>query len=311
MKVVITGGAGFIGANLCRRLVERGDDVAVVDDLSTGTLRNLDGLDVTIHEGSILDAAVLDRACANAGAIVHLAARGSVSLSVEDPMASHERNVTGTAEVLEAARRAGGLHTIVASSSSVYGSNPEMPRHEGLVPMPVSPYAATKLATESYALAWAAAYELPVLAFRFFNVYGPLQSADHAYAAVVPAFIDAAVSGRPLKVHGDGTQTRDFTYVGTVCDVLATALAHHVTHDGPVNLAFGTRVSLFELIALLEGVLGHPVEWERRPPRPGDVRESQASTHRMDQLFRDVDPVTLEKGLVETVRWHRARQQDG
>jgi UDP-glucose 4-epimerase len=307
VRIVVTGGAGFIGANLCRRLVDDGAEVVVVDDLSTGAQANLAGLGVTLHLGSILDPSLLDVACARADAVVHLAARGSVPLSVEDPLASHERNVTGTAQVLEAARRAGGLHTIVASSSSVYGSNPHMPRHEGLVPMPVSPYAATKLATESYALAWSEVYGLPVLAFRFFNVYGPLQSPDHAYAAVIPAFVDAAVAGRPLPMHGDGTQTRDFTYVRTVCDVLTTALTGAVTHEGPVNLAFGTRVSLLELVDELEQLIGHPVAREELPVRAGDVRESQASTERLRSLFGSVVPVPLAVGLDETLRWHRGR----
>lgn len=305
MRVVITGGAGFIGANLCRRLVTDAHELVVVDDLSTGDLGNLDGIDVKLHHGSILDEALLDEACTGAAAVVHLAARGSVPLSVEDPMASHERNTTGTARVLEAARRAGGAHTIVASSSSIYGSNPTMPRSEDLVPMPVSPYAATKLATESYALAWAAVYDLPVLAFRFFNVFGPLQSPDHPYAAVVPSFVEAALAGRPVTVHGDGHQTRDFTFVGTVCDVIADALARRVTHAGPVNLAFGSRVSLLELVAELEAVLGTLVGRDHLAPRAGDVRESQSDTARLRSLFPDAAPVELRAGLEATVDWFR------
>lgn len=307
MRVVITGGAGFIGANLAQRLVLDGTDVVVVDDLSSGSRQNLEGVHVSLVEGSILDPELLEEACAGADAVVHLAARGSVPLSVEDPMASHERNATGTALVLEAARRAGGAHVIVASSSSIYGSNPHMPRHEGLVPMPVSPYAATKLATESYALAWAAVYDLPVLAFRFFNVFGPLQSPDHAYAAVVPSFVADALAGRPATVHGDGAQTRDFTYVGTVCDTIADALARTVTHEGPVNLAFGTCVSLLELLAELEAVVGHPVERDHVAPRAGDVRESQADPTRLRSLFPDATPVALHRGLEATVAWFKTR----
>ena len=215
MRVAVTGGAGFIGANLCRRLLATDgvDSVAVLDDLSNGLRSNLDGLDVSFVEGTILDDAALDTAFAGADAVVHLAALGSVPRSVANPVASHAANATGTLMVLEAARRHGDLHTIVSSSSSVYGSNPTLPKHEGLATRPISPYGASKLAAEGYTLAWGATYGLPVLAFRFFNVFGPLQAAGHVYAAVIPAFVDAALAGQPVTVHGDGTQSRDFTYV--------------------------------------------------------------------------------------------------
>jgi UDP-glucose 4-epimerase len=195
LKVVVTGGAGFIGGNVVRALQAAAavDGVVVVDDLSTGVAGNLDG-DVDLRFGSILDRGLLDDACGGAGAIVHLAARPSVQRSVEDPVATHEANASGTL----AARRAGGCHVIVASSSSVYGGGPTLPRHERLAPQPLSPYAASKLAAESYALAYGATYGLPVLAFRLFNVFGPLQLAGHAYAAVIPAFASAALAGRPL-----------------------------------------------------------------------------------------------------------------
>ena len=242
MKVVVTGGAGFIGANLCRLLVGTPgvDEVVALDDLSTGFRSNLDGVPVELVEGTILDPDTVDRVLDGAGSVIHLGARGSVPRSVADPTASHDANATGTVGVLEGARRAGGVHVVVASSSSVYGANPTLPKQEDLVCRPVSPYAASKLATESYTLAWQHTYGLPTLAFRFFNVFGPLQPAGHAYAAVVPAFVSAAMEGRPLPVHGDGTQSRDFTYVDTVCTVLADAALRQVTDPQPVNLAFGT-----------------------------------------------------------------------
>ena len=259
MRVVVTGGAGFIGANLCRTLIGQDfvDHVVALDDLSTGSRQNLAGSPaVELTEGSILDVDDLDRVMAGAQAVVHLAARPSVSRSLADPMATHEVNGTGTMMVLEAARRHGTPHVIVASSSSVYGANPALPKREDMVPMPVSPYAASKVAAESYALSYERSFGLPVLAFRFFNVFGPLQPAGHAYAAVVPTFISCALAGTPLPVHGDGTQTRDFTFVDTVVSVLTDAVRRRVTDPEPVNLAYGSRVSLLELIAALERVVG-------------------------------------------------------
>lgn len=303
----MTGGAGFIGANLSRRLCEQGDDVVVVDDLSTGDVDNLRGLDVTFVEGTILDAATLDRALRDARAVVHLAARPSVPRSITDPVASHLANATGTVEVLEAARRAGNVHVIVASSSSVYGANPTLPKHEELATLPLSPYAASKLATESYALAYQHSFGLPTLAFRFFNVFGPLQAAGHAYAAVVPAFVSAALAGQPLVVHGDGKQSRDFTYVDTVTEVIADAIAREVTSATPVNLAFGTRTDLLTLIAELETIVGAPLTVEHTESRAGDVKHSQADSTRLQELFPDVVSTALPDALRATVAWFRAQ----
>jgi UDP-glucose 4-epimerase len=306
MRVIVTGGAGFIGANLCRALTddEGVDEVVALDDLSSGSRRNLDGVDgVELVEGSILDASLLDRIVPGTDAIVHLAARPSVPRSLEDPMASHDANATGTMQVLEASRRHGGPQVVVASSSSVYGANPTLPKREDMVAMPVSPYAASKLAAESYTLAYGSSFGLPVLAFRFFNVFGPLQAADHAYAAVVPTFLAAALRDEPLPVHGDGGQTRDFTFVGTVAGVLTDAVRRTVTDQRPVNLAFGTRVSLLELIGIIEQQLGRPLPRAHTDPRAGDVRDSQADQTSLRRLFPDVTPVTLDEGLRATIDW--------
>jgi UDP-glucose 4-epimerase len=311
VKITVTGGAGFIGANLARELLGRGHEVTVIDDLSTGRKQNLDGLDVQFVEGSILDDGSLDAAVAGSTSVVHLAARPSVPKSVVDPVSSHTVNATGTLTVLEAVRRHGVGHIVVASSSSVYGANPVLPKHEDLVPMPVSPYAASKLATEQYALAWAASYGLEALAFRFFNVFGPLQPAGHDYAAVVPAFVEAALAGVALPVHGDGTQSRDFTFVGDVVRVLADAADQKVASASPVNLAFGTRTTLLELISQLEGVLGQPLDRDHQPLRAGDVPHSQADQSRFRQLFPDVEAVPLVEGLEATVAWFRSEGAAG
>ena len=302
----MTGGAGFIGANLCRRLVDSPsvDRVLALDDLSTGAAGNLDGVDAELVEGSILDVDLLAKVTADADAIVHLAARPSVPRSLLDPVASHEVNATGTLRVLEAAR-AVGAHAVIASSSSVYGDTQVLPKSEDLPTRPLAPYAGTKLATEAYAGAYAASFGVPTLAFRFFNVYGPLQAAGHAYAAVIPAFLDAALSDAPLTVHGDGLQTRDFTFVGTVTEVLTDAVVRRVTSADPVNLAFGTRTTLLDLIDRIQRQLGHPVTVTHDAPRPGDVRDSQAAQERLRALFPDVVPVSLDEGLAQTLAWFR------
>jgi UDP-glucose 4-epimerase len=308
VKVVVTGGAGFIGSNLGRELLSRPDvdEVVAVDDLSTGSRSNLDGTGIRLVEATILDPDALDTACEGASAVVHLAALPSVPRSVIDPVASHHANATGTLEVLQAARRAGDLHVVVASSSSVYGANRELPKRESMRTAPISPYAVSKQATESYALSFGHTYGLPVLVFRFFNVYGPLQPAGHAYAAVVPAFIDAALRGVPLTVHGDGEQTRDFTYIGTVTRVLADAIVRKVVDLDPVNLAFGTRTSLNALVEDLGDVLGQRPEVEHVAPRAGDVRDSQADNERLRRQFPDVEPISLRDGLQATVDWFRS-----
>ncbi len=307
MRIVVTGGAGFIGANVCRALVEHPavDHVVAIDDLSTGRRSNLAAIDCEFVEGSILDPSCLDEVLTGTDSVVHLGARPSVPRSIQDPLASHRTNVTGTLEVLEAVRRCAVPHVIVASSSSVYGANQTLPKHEDLVPMPVSPYAASKLAAESYSLAYARSFGVAVLAFRLFNVFGPLQFAGHAYAAVVPTFISAALDGRPLPVHGDGTQTRDFTYVRSVAAIMTEAAVGAVTAEGPINLAFGARISILEVIAELESVIGHPLGREHLPRRPGDVDHSQAATDRLEALFPHAVPVPPRTGLEETVRWFR------
>lgn len=307
MNVVVTGGAGFIGCNLVRRLVSSGVSTTVVDDLSTGSKDNIEGVEgLRFLEGSILDGALMDEACEGADAIVHLAARPSVPRSIANPVATHEANASGTMSVLEAARRAGGPHVVVASSSSVYGANPTLPKSEDLRCVPMSPYAASKLAAESYALAYAVCFDLPVLPLRFFNVFGPYQSAGHAYAAVVPTFIEAALEGRPVTVHGDGLQTRDFTYVGSVVTVLTEALERQLTSADPVNLAFGAPRTVLGAIEALESLLGREVEREHVDPRAGDVRHSQADQRRLRDLLPDLEPVPFAEGLARTVEWYRS-----
>jgi UDP-glucose 4-epimerase len=259
---------------------------------------------INFVHGSILDRALLDEVMRGADAAVHLAARPSVAMSVDDPEGSHEVNATGTLRVLESCRAA-GAYVVAASSCAVYGDGVENPKHEKLAPRPLSPYGAGKLATEAYVLSYAASFGMRTLALRFFNIYGPFQPADHAYAAVIPAFIDAALRGEPLQIHGDGLQTRDFTFVETVVAVLVDAVRRKVTSTAPVNVAHGVRVSLLELARELEHVLNRPLDIRHTPPRDGDIRDSEASCELLRTTFPDVNPVPLRVGLQRTVNWFR------
>ena len=308
MKVIVTGGAGFIGANLCRMLLDHPkiSKVVVVDDFSTGFENNLHGLDVDLIQGSILDTELMERTFRGADTVAHLAARPSVPRSLQDPVATHAANATGTVSVLEAIRAADVPAVVTASSSSVYGATATLPKREDLATLPLSPYAASKLATEAYTLAYQSSFGIKALAFRFFNVFGPLQSAGHAYAAVIPTFISAALKGRPLTVFGDGTQSRDFTFVDTVGAVICEALTRGVDSPAPVNLAFGTRVNLLTLIEMLEDILGRPLKAIHAEARKGDVPHSQADQRRVRALFPQVEPIGLKTGLIATVDWFRA-----
>jgi UDP-glucose 4-epimerase len=306
-QILVTGGSGFIGANLCRALLATGGfEVTVIDDLSTGYRSNLDGLDVRFIEASILDRDALAEATPRGGVVVHLAALGSVPRSVEAPVGSHQANATGTLYLLEAARAAGVHQVVVASSSSVYGDSDAPAKHEQLPVAPRSPYAVSKLATESYALAYQRTYGMVVLAFRFFNVFGPLQAAGHAYAAVIPSFIDRALRGESLVVHGDGEQSRDFTFVDTVSATIIDAIQRRIGFDGPVNLAFGTQVPLLELVELISTEVGAPLTLDHIEPRAGDVRHSKADPTRLRSLFPDIEPVEVADGVRQAVAWFRS-----
>ena len=259
-------------------------------------------MDVEWHRAWVLDTGTLASGMRRVDSVVHLAAIPSVPRSVAAPLASHEANATGTLRVLEAARNV-GAHVTVASSSSVYGATSQLPKVETIMARPRSPYAVSKLATESYAIAWQITYGLPTIAFRFFNVYGPLQAAGHAYAAVVPAFVNAALRGESVTIHGDGLQTRDFTFVNSVTQVLTSAATGRVASDTPVNLAFGSRRSLLEVLGVLEDLVGGPVARTHVEPRLGDVRDSQADNSRLTELFPGLIPTPFKDGLKRTIEW--------
>ena len=300
-KIAVTGGAGFIGSNLVERLLSKGHEVTVVDDLSTGLKTNLDLNKITFHELSLTNRDGLAKALNGVDAIVHLGARGSVPRSLKNPIATHDVNATGTLNVLEAAR-ANGAQVIFSSSSSVYGRNGQLPKDESMWLSPLTPYAASKLAAEGYVQAYGAAYEVPVTLLRFFNVFGPKQRPDHEYAAVLPKWIWKAMNNEAIDVYGDGTQTRDFTYVRTVLDVIEDAINRGVRTEGAVNLAYGNRISLLTTIDLLKSHFPD-LKVNFLEDRPGDVKNSQNDPVLLKQLFPSVVPTEFDVALNETVNW--------
>jgi len=307
-KVLVTGGAGFIGSNLVDYLISHSPEweIQVLDDLSTGLNSNLGGSQCDLVVGSILDSKLLAEIAAGVDHIVHLAAIGSVPRSISSPRPTHEANITGTLNVLEAARQNSVEHVIVASSSSVYGSNPNLPRSEFDWTRPLSPYAVSKLATEAYANAYARSYGMKTAAFRFFNVFGPRQRADHPYAAVIPKFVSAALANTPLTIHGDGTQTRDFTFVESVCNAIHATISESLHFEHPVNLAFGSRVSLLEVVEKLEILLGKKLEVKLTETRAGDVKASQAETSLLREVLPSVSNFDFETGLQKTIEWFQS-----
>ena len=300
-KVAVTGGAGFIGSNLTMRLIDEGYEVVVVDDLSTGLLSNVNKDNSTLHEISIVDLKSLATALRGCETIFHLAARGSVPRSLKNPTATHEVNATGTLNVLEVARES-GAHVVFSSSSSVYGRNMQLPKDESMWLGPMTPYAASKLSAEGYVQAYTSAYNVPTTLLRFFNVFGPRQRPDHEYAAVLPKWIWLAMQGKPIDVYGDGTASRDFTYVETVLDIAMRAMKEKITTEGALNLAFGNRIFLNDTIELLKKHFPD-LQVNYKENRLGDVKESQNSPGLLKSLFPAITPKPFEDALAETVEW--------
>jgi len=300
-KVAVTGGAGFIGSNLTRRLISEGHEVVVIDDLSTGLLSNVDQRNSQFHQISITKLELLRNVLKDCDTIFHLAARGSVPRSISNPIATHNVNATGTLNVLEVART-NRAHVIFSSSSSVYGRNAALPKDESMWLGPLTPYAASKLAAESYVQAYSKAYEVPTTILRFFNVFGPRQRPDHEYAAVLPKWIWLAMQGAPLDVYGDGSASRDFTYVETVLDIAITAMKERVIADGAVNLAYGNRIFLNDAIDMLKEHFPD-LQVSYKSERFGDVKESQNSPELLKKLFPKVRPKPFESALAETIAW--------
>jgi UDP-glucose 4-epimerase len=296
--VVVTGGGGFIGSHLAEALLAQGRRVRVVDNFSTGRRANVPAA-AELLEGDVN--VVAASAVRGASTVYHLAALASVPRSVQLPLASHRATAQGTLAVLAAAEAAGVRRLVFASSSSVYGDTPTLPKHEGMAPRPLSPYAAAKLAGECYARSWAERGALETVSLRFFNVYGPRQDPDSPYAAVIPIFLKRLREGRPMPVNGDGGQTRDFTFVADVVDALLRAGSVAGLSGRIYNTAGGRPVSVLDLGRTLAAILGRPGDFEFRPPRPGDVRDSWADVAAARRDLGFAAAVTLEEGLRRTV----------
>jgi UDP-glucose 4-epimerase len=308
---LVTGGAGFIGSHLVERLLRDPSTarVRVLDDFSTGSMANLPFADAAgdrleIVRGDIRDLATVERVTTGASVVFHQAAMRSVPRSVADPLGANLSNVNGTLHVLEAARRAGVRRVVYASSSSVYGDRPDLPKREDQPPAPISPYAVSKAAGEQYAAVWHRLYGVETVGLRYFNVFGPRQDPASEYAAVIPRFILWGMRRQPLEVHGDGHQSRDFTYIDNVVEANCLA-ADAPGASGAFNVGCGDRVSLLQIIARLESLLGHAVERRHTPARAGDVPHTLADISRAKRDLGYTPLVPFDEGFQRTVDYFR------
>src|SRR2546425_9285293 len=307
---LVTGGAGFIGSHLVERLLADGARVRVLDNFSAGARANLGFAPRFRHHlevlrGDIRNLSVVLRAARGARVIFHQAAMRSVPRSVKDPLGANANNVNGTLNVLEAARRCRVPRVVYASSSSVYGDRPDLPKREDQSPAPVSPYAASKAAGEQYAAIWTRLYGVETVGPRYFNVFGPRQDPKSEYAAVIPRFILWGLRGEPLEVHGDGTQSRDFTYIDNVVEANLLAARAEGVGGEVFNVGCGARVSLLDIIARLEALLGRRLERRHTPARPGDVPHTLADIDKAKRLLGYAPVVGFDEGLRRAVDYFR------
>jgi len=301
-RVLVTGGAGFIGSNLVRELLDRGDEVRVLDNFSTGNRANLEALDVDIVEGELRSYERVHNAVRGTEIVYHLGALGSVPRSVQDPLTSSAVNVEGTLNVLLAARDEGIRRVVFSSSASVYGSSRQMPTPESSPPDPVSPYGVAKLAAERYCVSFSRVYEsFETVVLRYFNVFGPRQSPYSQYAAAVPLFITQIAAGEEITVYGDGEQSRDFTFVGNVVDATIRAGAADGASGEIFNVAAGAPASVNHVAETIGSILGKPVRRRELPPRAGDLRDSWADLTKSQQVLGYAPEIALADGLRRTI----------
>jgi nucleoside-diphosphate-sugar epimerase len=308
-RILVTGGAGFIGSHLAEALVGRGERVRVVDNLVTGKRANLAHLpSVEFLEGDLAEIDVARRAMEGIDYVLHQAAIPSVPRSVSDPVTSNRANIDATLNVLVAARDAGVKRVVYAGSSSAYGDTPTLPKHEEMPTNPLSPYALQKLVGEQYLAMFTKLYGLDTVTIRYFNVFGPRQDPSSPYSGVISLFISALVDGRQPVIYGDGGQTRDFTYIANVVDGVLRACHAPGIAGEMMNVATGGRISLNDLLGTLREILGVRTEAIYREGRAGDVRDSQADVSRARRLTGYVPTVDLREGLERTLAWYRSAQ---
>jgi UDP-glucose 4-epimerase len=309
VTVLVTGGGGFIGSHLVERLVSDGHAVRVLDNFATGKRENLlEWADqVELVEGDMRSYERVHTAVRGCELVLHQAALPSVPRSVQDPLTSSEVNITGTLNVLLAARDEGVRRVVFASSSSIYGANPELPKHEDLLPLPMSPYAVAKLAGEGYCRSFHEVFGIETVALRYFNVFGPRQDPLSQYAAVIPNFITALLAGERPVVYGDGEQSRDFTYVENVVDANLLAMRADGAAGKLYNIAAGERTTLNQLLDHLGPLMGREPGARYDPARPGDVRHSQADIGRARRELGYRPSISPEEGLRRTLAWYEAR----
>jgi len=310
MKILITGGAGFIGSHLVRALLKRGDAVRVLDNFFSGRRSNLAGLEAELIEGDIINAEVVKQALTGMTRVLHLAAVPSVPRSIADPLNSNAVNVVGTLNVLVAARDLGIQRVVLASSSSVYGEAFAGAKREDLPLYPLSPYAVSKLAAEKYGAAFYTVYGLETVALRYFNVFGPRQDPRSEYAAVIPKFIQALLAGRRPTIYGDGKQTRDFTYVENVVQANLLALEAPSVAGQAFNIAAGNEISLNQLVRTLAEISGEDFQPEYAAPRKGDIRHSVADISKARQSLEYSPLVDFGEGLALTLQWYREHRDE-
>ena len=306
---LVTGGAGFIGSHIVERLVCDGHRVRVLDDFSAGKESNLESFrsEIDVVRGDIRDSAIVNDAMRGIDIVFHEAALGSVPRSVADPLTTHEVNMTGTLNVLLAAREAGVKRLVYASSSSVYGETPVLPKREDMTPQPLSPYALSKLVGEHYASVFKHVYDFEVVALRYFNIFGPRQDPESQYAAVIPRFITALLEGKSPVVYGDGLQSRDFTYVDNVVDANLLASEAGGAAGQAFNIACGGRYTLLDLLAKLKEILGTGIEPIHEAARAGDVKDSQASIEAAERVLGYQVSVEFDEALRRTAAWYRSK----
>ncbi len=303
---LVTGGAGFIGSHLAEELVRRGHRVRVADSLITGKRSNLDHIpDVEFLEGDLAEKAFTDRAVAGCDYVLHQAAIPSVPRSVKDPITSHRANVDGTLNVLVAARDAGVRRVVFAGSSSAYGNTPTLPKHEDMPSNPLSPYALQKVVSEQYLQMFTKLYGLETVSTRYFNVFGPRQDPTSPYSGVISVFATALIDQRSPTIHGDGEQTRDFTYIANVVDGVLRACEAPRASGEVINVATGGRISLNTLFSTMRDLIGADVTPTYGEPRQGDVKDSQADIRKAKALLGYVPSVSFEDGLKRTIAWYR------